>query len=324
MIRVIELDGCPWRCDCHLRDFISFQRKTLNAKSSQCYEPSQIHGISWDDLSLEDFACGPVIEGPLQEKLQAKEGEAISFLCIVWGNPKPVVQWYKNGFALRLLYSDDDRIAVEDAASSNETYHLMHIRQTLPEDEATYWCRATTGFLVSTKRFDLRISSMRRLNTNEKDDQMLPPNTTVSIFTEFRGENGGWKKAVLQNWSIGQLMLFAVVLFAVVLFFVTCTFMFISWYQIQNHHETSSNQLKEVEVFKAAKPIAHSTLEVTSVQNEFSELSQIQKLKSLLLQKEEALLGINSSGSANKLIRKAPLAQCDRDTSILPLVQTSL
>ncbi|VDM10901.1 unnamed protein product [Wuchereria bancrofti] len=53
MIRIIELDGCPWRCDCHLRDFIAFQRKTLNAKSSHCYEPAQIHGISWDDLSLE-------------------------------------------------------------------------------------------------------------------------------------------------------------------------------------------------------------------------------------------------------------------------------
>ncbi|EJW82202.1 immunoglobulin I-set domain-containing protein, partial [Wuchereria bancrofti] len=271
-----------------------------------------------------DFACGPVIEAPLQEKLQVKEGEAISFLCIVWGNPKPVVQWYKNGFDLRLLYSDDDRIAVEDTASSNETYHLMRIRQTLPEDEATYWCRATTGFLVSTKSFDLRISSTRRLNTNEKGDQLLPLNTAVNIFTEFREENGGWKEAVLQSWSIWQLMLFVVVLFAVVLFFVACTLMFISWYQIQNHHETSSNQSKEVEVFKTAKTIAHSTLAVTSMQNEFSELSQIQKLKSLLLQKEEALLGINSSGSANKLIRKAPLAQCDRDTSILPLVQTSL
>lgn len=53
MIRIIELDGCPWRCDCHLRDFIAFQRKSLNAKSSQCYEPSQIRGVNWNALSLE-------------------------------------------------------------------------------------------------------------------------------------------------------------------------------------------------------------------------------------------------------------------------------
>uniref|UniRef100_A0A0R3S1Q1 Leucine-rich repeat domain-containing protein n=1 Tax=Elaeophora elaphi TaxID=1147741 RepID=A0A0R3S1Q1_9BILA len=53
MIRFIELDGCPWRCDCHLRDFVAFQRKTLSAKSSRCYEPLQIRGINWDDLSLE-------------------------------------------------------------------------------------------------------------------------------------------------------------------------------------------------------------------------------------------------------------------------------
>lgn len=53
MIRIIELDGCPWQCDCHLRDFVAFQRKTLNAKSSRCYEPVQIRDIDWNDLSLE-------------------------------------------------------------------------------------------------------------------------------------------------------------------------------------------------------------------------------------------------------------------------------
>ncbi|VDK61857.1 unnamed protein product [Onchocerca ochengi] len=53
IIQIIELDGCPWRCDCHLRDFVAFQRKALNAKSSRCYEPARIRGINWDDLSLK-------------------------------------------------------------------------------------------------------------------------------------------------------------------------------------------------------------------------------------------------------------------------------
>ncbi|VDN03245.1 unnamed protein product [Thelazia callipaeda] len=53
MIRIVEIDGCPWRCDCHLRDFVAFQRKTLSAKSSWCYEPASIRGVRWDDISLE-------------------------------------------------------------------------------------------------------------------------------------------------------------------------------------------------------------------------------------------------------------------------------
>lgn len=50
--RILVLDGNPWRCDCHLRHFVAFQRKTLIAKSSRCFEPIQIRGTKWDDLSL--------------------------------------------------------------------------------------------------------------------------------------------------------------------------------------------------------------------------------------------------------------------------------
>ncbi|VDK38722.1 unnamed protein product [Gongylonema pulchrum] len=52
MSRILSLDGNPWRCDCQLRQFIAYQRKTLTAKSSSCHEPVQIRGTKWGDLSL--------------------------------------------------------------------------------------------------------------------------------------------------------------------------------------------------------------------------------------------------------------------------------
>ncbi|VDK61858.1 unnamed protein product [Onchocerca ochengi] len=253
-----------------------------------------------------DFACGPVIEAPLQETMQVREGETISFLCIVWGDPAPIVQWYKNGF----IYSDNDRTVIEAIAFSNATYHLMHIRQTTVEDQAIYWCKATAGFLTTMKRFDLRINSIKSLNLNE--DQLLLSNTA-----EYWGKTREWKLPVLQNQPVWQLFLLILVSFAIILCFVVCT-VTLYWCRIQNRSRISSNQSKKAEPLKAAKTTICSTLAVTIMQDEFTEL--LQNSKPQLLENEEA----SSSRSGNELVRKAPLAQYDCDTSVLPLVQTSL
>ncbi|VDO26407.1 unnamed protein product [Onchocerca flexuosa] len=258
-----------------------------------------------------DFACGPAIEAPLQETVQVRKGETISFLCIVWGDPAPVVQWHKNGF----IYSDNDRTVIEAIAFSNGTYHLMHIRQTTVEDEATYWCKATAGFVTVMKRFDLRINSIESFNMNEEDQLLL--SNIADIPTKFWGKTRDWKLPALQNQPTWQLFLLILVSFAMILCFVICT-VTLYWCRIQNRPGISSNQSKKTEPLKAAKMTIRSTLAVVVMQDEFTEL--LQNSKPQLFENEET----SSSRSDNELVRKAPLAQYDCDTSILPLVQTSL
>ncbi|VDK73040.1 unnamed protein product [Litomosoides sigmodontis] len=296
------------------------ERKTSSAKSSRCYEPSQIRGVNWNDLSLEDFACGPVIEAPLQETVQVREGETTSLLCNVWGDPKPIVQWHKNALTHRLPYSDDDRVVVEAVPSSNGTYHQMHIRRTMLEDEATYWCEATTGFLTSTKRFDLRINLMKRLNGN--GGGKLPNVKAYDVFSTFWEGSEGWEEAVLQ-WPL----MFVIVLSAVIIFLVACILLLVHRCRIRSHSDASRiNRSKKAEILKITKRTMHSTLAMTAMQ--FSELLQMQKSKSKLseIDDHEASLSLRSVfwRNAHEFTGKAPLAQLDRDTSMLPLVQTSL
>lgn len=52
-VNFVELDGNPWKCDCHLRDFVKFQKETLISKSLQCYTPLSLRGLSWSYLLLE-------------------------------------------------------------------------------------------------------------------------------------------------------------------------------------------------------------------------------------------------------------------------------
>ncbi|VDK39874.1 unnamed protein product, partial [Gongylonema pulchrum] len=279
---------------------------------------------------FQDFACGPVITAPLQESLQINEGEAASLLCVVWGDPAPTVQWHRDGSA-QLLYSDGNRILLEAVVSSNGTsYHLLHIRQTISDDQTTYWCKVTTGFVTRAKRFDLRIRPVR-LSTNTNNNGPILPNPSESNtgIPDYPADSNLW--TIQKSQRFWQLMLLIILLFAVLLFFVACYVFCVYWFRIHGHyrrgdHSKTSDEEEPLYRCIASKPRTRTTAVATiSVSGEYSEeMLQAHNLKNRLLRNEEPHKGTAFSRSCGGLARKAPLAQCDRDTSVLPIVQTSL
>ncbi|MFH4982907.1 hypothetical protein AB6A40_009616 [Gnathostoma spinigerum] len=50
--KILELDRNHWNCDCRLREFVRYQRRTLVARSLSCSQPPSLLGVKWDDLDI--------------------------------------------------------------------------------------------------------------------------------------------------------------------------------------------------------------------------------------------------------------------------------
>ncbi|VDN03246.1 unnamed protein product [Thelazia callipaeda] len=267
-----------------------------------------------------DFACGPVIAAPLEEIHKIREGDTVSFVCIVWGDPQPLVEWHKSNYSTQ-IYSDNDRILIETSLANNRTYHLMHIREITPQDESIYWCKASTGFFSTSKYFNLQVMEANTPNTVDNNPlSFLTNNKDYSLKSRDKFQKllqSVQQQQQQQVKPIWQLMLLCLLSFAVVLFFVVCTICLVYWRQTQNNiiNLVNNNELEKV--------IQPSTLMNEKVIESISNFEQLNSETSHSVSDQTPSVNV-SYRSGQELARKAPLAQYDCDTCKLPLVQTSL
>lgn len=96
-LKTLKLDGNPWRCDCRLRDFRNWLlQSNLYSIPLTCVDPPALAGLRWNDIPMEEFACGPnvtITEKMIQEEI----GGNVTFRCHVEGDPEPEVAWLFNG-----------------------------------------------------------------------------------------------------------------------------------------------------------------------------------------------------------------------------------
>ncbi|XP_065209257.1 carboxypeptidase N subunit 2-like [Planococcus citri] len=56
-LKSLELKNNPWKCDCHLRDFVVWYTERLYTDPISCFGPGYLAGLSWDQIQPEQFVC---------------------------------------------------------------------------------------------------------------------------------------------------------------------------------------------------------------------------------------------------------------------------
>lgn len=92
-LSTLHLQGNPWQCDCRLSSLRRWMR-TRNiplGEPPRCTGPPRLESASWDELSLEQFACPPQVHA--DSLVSVQEGRNATLVCRVRADPPAVLRW---------------------------------------------------------------------------------------------------------------------------------------------------------------------------------------------------------------------------------------
>ncbi len=93
-ISELDLSDNPLNCTCvlaPLRDWMS-SRSMSTSSLPVCHFPEFNMNKSWDKLRSDDFACPPSVHAPVR-LVNAYEGDNVTLMCRIAGDPAPRVSW---------------------------------------------------------------------------------------------------------------------------------------------------------------------------------------------------------------------------------------
>lgn len=141
----------PWKCDCQLRDFISWIiEKNLYARPTDCKEPRELAGKLWTDVKDPyEFACKPEVKF-------ISESNGI-FSCQAEGDPLPKIYWtFNNKIVSNNSYTGSDYYIYESKAG-NTIWGNLTIRNSRGKDSGEYKCIAENYGGKAEKRLEVKI-----------------------------------------------------------------------------------------------------------------------------------------------------------------------
>ncbi|XP_063870121.1 uncharacterized protein LOC135105661 isoform X2 [Scylla paramamosain] len=160
LLRVIRVDGNPWRCTCHLRPLRQwFHDRNLAASvPPTCSYPKWLMRQDWQLLAKEELLCAPQVTA-VAPRVLAAHGENVSLLCRVETEVDTAITWFMGDVPL-FNESDLQRDLVVDLISSNNTSYVSNLTITdvAPEDQGTYRCVAENKAGVREANFTLQVS----------------------------------------------------------------------------------------------------------------------------------------------------------------------
>lgn len=157
----LPLHNNPWHCDCKIRKIRTWMMKHNIPLSvpPHCQGPLHLKDMSWESLSLEDFACAPkMLNVPKESKVIA--GHNASINCQVNAIPKATIFWEVDGRSLKNLSSSPELKAkynVENEEASSRQSSVLTIYNAVESDSDTYSCIAENKAGISSMNFTLSV-----------------------------------------------------------------------------------------------------------------------------------------------------------------------
>ncbi|KAF8784351.1 uncharacterized protein LOC129959443 [Argiope bruennichi] len=160
----LELHQNPWHCDCRIRSVRKWMMRHNIPISSppQCFEPPRLRELTWDAVSIDDFACKPEVT-VVESTVAFTEGDNATLSCRVHAVPEGSVNWIWRGRVINnlTLMSFGRQMYLIREVGTTLKVNSLTIFNVMLKDSGRYLCVASNPAG--------RISSNITLNIVSKD-----------------------------------------------------------------------------------------------------------------------------------------------------------
>ena len=156
----IELHENPWICNCHLRELkmwlVKHNLPTLIAP--MCQGPNQLSKRLFTELTIDDFACRPVMM-VASRYAEATIGENASIVCRVSAVPPAKIKWYWSGKLLtnHSAFSSFQKILIYEEGQFSKRSNLV-LTNAQESDSSEFYCVAENRAGSVEANFTLHVS----------------------------------------------------------------------------------------------------------------------------------------------------------------------
>lgn len=155
-LKTLMLDGNPWRCDCHLRQFRNWYiQSNLHSASLMCNQPSVLQTKTWESIDEIQFGCQPTVDVFSDDIFNVDIGSNVTLSCLIYGDPLPTVTWELNGREIV-----NNNILAEDETYGDKLWRNITIFNITNYDAGIYVCLAKNAIGMANRNISIYLTEI--------------------------------------------------------------------------------------------------------------------------------------------------------------------
>ncbi|XP_055321030.1 leucine-rich repeat-containing protein 24-like isoform X2 [Sitodiplosis mosellana] len=155
-LKTLQLEGNPWRCDCHLRHFRNWYVQNHEKSASlQCTNPMALRTKQWSSIDETLFGCQPTVDVYSEDIFNVDIGSNVTLSCLIYGDPLPTVAWELNGRDIV-----NDNVLTEDETIGNKLWRNITILNITNYDAGIYVCAARNDIGSASRNISIYLTEI--------------------------------------------------------------------------------------------------------------------------------------------------------------------